>query len=220
MLLLRARDAITTPPANTPLIQDVLTSDSFSGGDVANIIGRAVDLYAGGTAVSWAGVNDADGNTLAIEDGKLIRPGAASASTSWGVGVAMSVPDYELSFVVVALPVGNPMWADVRRASAGGIGHNGYRIRIEPFPGTIRAQKRTTETGLVDLSTTFPIQAGDRVAVGITGTTLYIARNGTVLWTGTETDLAGPGFASFVGTGLVSAFTVDDLLIRTPAIGA
>ena len=96
MTLLLTIDGVPDAGANLPklpLSYLAKISDTFTGGDVANINGRTTDSGMGGASATWV---SSPANSYAISSAKLVR-GSANTGTS---GAALNVGNAPIRMTV------------------------------------------------------------------------------------------------------------------------
>lgn len=195
-----------------------ITSDAFSGGDVASIHNRVTDLYAGGTAKTWVGSKDGGTQDMKIASGQLSRAGMVSASGVFLLSIPMDVADYEIEFDLIALPAGFGFIVDLRRPSTSS-GANGYRNTINIASGgtsSVQIQKRVSNTYSTLVSGAGTVAPGDRLKFRVKGSTVSFYLNGALQVTGTDPDASFTtgGYVGFGSAGSCVDVVIDNVVVR------
>lgn len=192
-----------------------ITSDGFSGGDVASIHNRTTDLYAGGDAKTWIGSKDGSGQDMKIAAGQLSRAGMTSASGVWLLSIPMDVPDYEIEFDLVALPTGFGLIVDLRRPSTTS-GANGYRNTINVGTPSVAVQKRVSNTYSTIVSGAGTVAPGQRLKFRVKGSTVSFFVDGELRVSGVDeaASFTAGGYVGFGSSGACLDAVIDNVVIR------
>ncbi|WP_230670806.1 hypothetical protein [Rathayibacter sp. Leaf248] len=218
----RAAGVITNPDPEAPVLRLPLTSDSFSGSDTANIVGRSTDVALGGSRLLWQGTSGVWG----IASERLVP----LATTAAAVAVASPVADYELSFVVATAPVAQANFLlDVRRAAlAVSPAPDGYRLSatVAAAPTVAGAPPATITMQLVkrvaavstSLAAGLTAAVGDRIGIRVksgAGTaTITVIVNGVTSASYIDTSpIVGSGFAGVGSGGNLAGLSLDSMVL-------
>lgn len=133
------------PGANLPILPrpyKTLISDTFTGGDVADINGRHTDSALGGTQATWL---SGPTNSYAITNGKLVR-GAYTTGIS-GAALNVGSDDIKVTISLAALPSTNAFF-DLRKSAPNlsATITDCYRLRVSST-GVVEVQKKIGSAG-------------------------------------------------------------------------
>lgn len=200
--------AVAATSATTSATGAVISSDSFSGADAADISGRATDNLLGGSlAKTW--VCDPAGN-VGTTAGRLVRKTSGAA---FFAGIQMDFPDHEIAFTLVA-GAANDLMVTVRRALGAVAGApDDYRFVIG-VNGSAILRKRVsgTESQLATLAAG-TLTAGSRIAVRAVKDRIQVSHNGALLIDVVDTAIAGPGWVGLSGVGTTTGWEIDNVTI-------
>lgn len=201
----------TAAPAAAPTRYTIpLFTDTFTNNTGALVTGRVADnLLGGGRAVAW----DYNGGAgeITVDNGALRKP-AAGGNYFAGLPVG-ATPDYEFTFKLTQLHLGQSLYIVARRASPVlSPAPDDYRLTMEAN-GAMRMVKRvggvSTEIGSISGNTV----AGDRIGLRVIGTRIEVLRNHATVLTVTDTSLSAPGWVGVSGPGTSYGFVIDDLVV-------
>jgi hypothetical protein len=185
------------------------TSETFSGADAVTLTGRSTDALLGGAPAAWTG----SGGAWGITGQQLVR-----GPSNPGDPIAMSLnvpalPNVSAAIKVVAEPAGS-FYLGVRRPAASG-SQPGYYCRVASSGLTVSLTKQTgVGTGHIVLATA-PYALGQRVGVRALGTQISLMVNGAAVATVADTSITAAGYVGVMAGSAITAFTIDDLVIRT-----
>lgn len=180
-----------------PFSYNVFASDTFTGGDVADINGRVIDNGLGGnTTLNWV---SSPSNSYAITDGKLVR-GSANSGIS---GAALNVGNAPIRMTVgINTLTSTNAFFDLRKVSPDGSGYisNGYRLRVAST-GLVKVQRKAGSESAVVISTgSHTITSGSTVGLQIINDELTLFINGSAQETIIDsTPLTGGYFEIYQG---------------------
>ncbi len=191
-----------------PAIGTTVLSDGFSGTGELN--GRSTDSNAGGTAASWT----------ATPLGRYTVNGALTLSLVAGEAPSATAPmpssDVEASVKVVTRPAstGTSVYLDVRRQAG-----NSTSIRLRIGSAAFDLRKRVGSTTTTFSGSSFPLADGDTVGVRVVGSALQLLKNGTVVYSATDTDVLTGALVGIAGFNSASSdsLVLDDLKVVVAA---
>lgn len=189
-----------------PTVQSVITSDAFTGGDIANIEGRNTDLSSGGSAKTW--LASTAGSGIGISSGRLAR---TSGSSQRRVGFDAGSGDiYARCKVYENAGVFGAPIVQIRRTDVSTV-QDSYRVEVDSA-GAISVRKGSGGGSVTLYSHPAPAVAGTEVGVFAKGSLVGCTVNSRVVFTCIDADHASSRtfFAFQVQTG---ALLVDDLVI-------
>lgn len=192
----------TTGGATGPM---VFSSDAFTGGNAATLVGRSTDATLGGTArVLEGSTTDA---AYAISGGTVV---AGAAAVSQFVGLQLPSTDQFLRAKVIAKPGAgsNPIQLDIRRLSAAANTYV-YRLALTSTTMTLRKVVNGTST---DLVSGIAYNVGEVVEIRAVGSTLTVWVNGSIVQTVTDADVTGNYVAGIARTSTAASFALDDVI--------
>lgn len=186
----------------------LFTSDKFTGGDVASIVGRTSDAGHGGEGKSWIG---SSANALRIAGGQL-AVSTTPETVRWFAGFEGPGPNVAIRAKIASLQTGSQWWMDVRRPALVGI-PDCYRIEFNLTTNTARLQKRVGGTATyVTGSTTFKV--GDWVELRAVGSTISLLVNGVPPISTTDTDITTGSYVGFGGTPTSANIRFSDVAVQ------
>lgn len=202
-------DAIPVPgPIPGSHILTLYTSDSFTGGNAANLTGRTTDVALGGTGKAWVATDD----TIAIVSGALAR----GTNTATGqVSIAGNQNDVQVSVKVAAIGT-NTHYVFCRRADTSGSA-NRYQFRLAG--STVCLSKRVSNA-YADIGTAKTIVAGDTVSVRAVGTLVQLRINNVLVDEVTDTDVTTGAYCGVLVGASGSTFGLDDFTINNVTVAA
>lgn len=200
MTLVFRIDGFPAAGANLPKLPfsyNVFASDTFTGGDVADIDGRVIDNGLGGnTALNWG---SSPSNSYAITNGKLVRGSYISGISGAALNVGSS--DIRMTIGVNNLPSTNAFF-DLRKVAPnyGATITDCYRLRVTST-GLVEVQKKAGSTGAEVISTgSYLITQGMSVGLQIVSNKLTLFINDIEQETITDsTPLTGGYFEIYQG---------------------
>lgn len=183
-------------------------SDTFTGGDRADLVGHVFDNGLGGSGeLTWAGTATA----LAISGGSVVR-GAGSAA--WAVGAPVAAADFVFDVRVDQIPAGTASLFIEGRANGLGSGRTAYRVLIGNGSGVVTLAKRFAGATTNLSANVFTMTPGDWVGVRIIGDQVSLTRNGVVVATVTDTDMPAAGHVTLAGAAGTAGVLVGAVRIR------
>lgn len=191
----------TTAAVAGPAPGTVLTSDSFTGADVASINGRATDIALGGSAMTWAG-----SGTLGISANALAQTSASPTGGSGSLAFT-ATENIQLDFNLATMPSASIdiyLKAGATIAAIIRLSNVGHEVMTAGFGGTGWAV--TGGPGLV------------RLIIKGTAMSGYLPNNQGGTTNGTATNNAVYQYDSIQwSTGTVTGFAIDDVKVSIPA---
>jgi hypothetical protein len=176
----------------------IISSDSFGGGDLADITGHTSDAALGGAGATWA----TSTTTIGITSGQLYRAsGTGLASARLGGSVA----NVSVSAKIAVLgSTTNYLLARFQDNS------NHYRLAFAAN-GNCFVQKFVASSATTVISTQTYV-AGDRLELRCVGTRIQLIKNGVLLAEATDTAFS----AGTCGVAFQADTTarVDDIIVR------
>lgn len=200
MTLVLRIDGFPAAGANLPKLPfsyNVFASDTFTGGDVANINGRVIDNGLGGTtALNWV---SSPANSYAISSGKLVRGSYIGGISGAALNVGSS--DIRMTISISALPSTNAFF-DLRKSAPnlGAVITDCYRLRVSST-GLIEVQKKAGSASAEVISTgSYTITSGSTVGLQVVNNELTLFINGSAQETIVDsTPLTGGYFEIYQG---------------------
>jgi len=182
----------------------VATSDTFSGGDVADIGGRVTDRLLGGSALTWAKSN-AD-SIHGITSGRLVKSAATSQQQ---ITLEAGNPNVRVTATFVALPSSGAVRMFARAATATATTY--YAVAVSATTATLAKVLTGTSSGI---AAAVAIVAGDVIALELVGSTIRLLVNGVVASEVTDTDITSGGFVGFRNTTAgATGWQIDNLTV-------
>jgi len=190
-----------------PTIASTITSDSFTGGDIANLEGRNTDVALGGSAKTWLSLNAGSG--VGIVSGRMARTsGASQQRLGFDAGsgdILVRCKVYENAGVF-----GAPI-IQIRRADIATTATDHYKIEINTA-GILLLRKNSGGTNTTLYTFPTAVTGGTQIGIFAKGTTVGLMVAGRVVYTTIDSSVASSRtfFAIQVQT---QAVLVDDLIV-------
>lgn len=194
--------AITDPAWPKYEIRRVITSDSFNR--AGPLLWSMTDVAYGGTPHQWKPQTIFTNHTeWDLSDGHLAsEPGVMGATPT----LSDLPADFTAGFTV-GESIGNRIIVTFRNQV-----ESGHRLDVAIFSGSVRIEERIEGvTTYLDTQAT-QVGAGDRVDIGLHGSTMTVAVNGQPTASG-EVTLSGTGMFYFREHGADHRSVIDDLVI-------
>lgn len=190
----------------------MVTSDSFSGANLAVLHGRASDAALGGSAVTIA-TSPSTSDAMQIVSGQLVR-GVTAKSES--VNYPVTAANQRVSVKVVAVP-SSIIAVCARRSSTAGTTVNQYMAELSSdVTGGVAVLKKRLNGEATQLAEPVPFVAGDEIGVQCFGPRIDLLINGAVVASAVDFSITTSAYAS-LSCNSTPTFTLDDFKAQSLA---
>lgn len=160
-------------------VRTVVTSETWSGGDTASIIGRSTDCGLGGTPLVWD-TDAANASTVGIVSGVLTRT-SGTAQIRRGFSMPSTVGGFIYAHMKLLTLTTAALRLEVRVSAIASV-NTWYAVRAN-IDGTLDLIKNVGGTITVLASSTWT--GGDEVGIMLTGSRVALTKNDVAVAEGT-----------------------------------
>lgn len=198
-IIIRSDQLMTRAPMNAEYSPGrALYRARFNDGDKNSLAGELTASDAGLKQTVWVG----GANEFAVRNSNVIR---GSVAGSISVGLPIMGQGAMMSWQVLELPQGSPLYFDLFASTVGG-SPDVYRLAVAST--TAYLQQRVGDVS-TQLSTSFPITAGQRLGIRWVGGLLTALVNNTVVAEAATSAVAPNGYARLAAGAATTSFKVD-----------
>ena len=191
-----------------PTASSVITSDAFSGGDIANLEGRATDVAYGGSAKTWLSLNAVSG--VGIASGLMAR---TSGSSQQRLGFDAGTGNLYIRCKVYesAGVFGAPI-IQARRADVATTATDHYKIEVGTN-GVPLLRKNVSGSNTTLYTHPLAVVGGTEVGMFLSGSLVGLTVGGSVVYSTIDASVASS--RTFVAIQVqTQTVLVDDLIIQ------
>lgn len=187
----------------------VLVSDQFTGGDVADIVGRTTDSGLGGSAKTWE--KGAGSRAVAISGGAAVH--GASAGTANVYAFDAGSGDVLVTMKLNSLTTSSQSLVLIARQATSLATQTYYSALLNVASNVLRLRKVVAGTP-TQLGTDQTWANGDTIGVQCIGTTIELWKNGSTLISVTDSAIPNTNTKCGVRPTATATFSIDDFLVQ------